>query len=91
LIAPFGGLVVLTLRNRLPFTRVHSHAGTQKSSGAFFLDMGTERCMFQAGGLRNALRAFEAVRPTDVMFNVDNRSKSDAYIYWCSGSRRYCI
>ena len=35
--------------------------------------MGTERCMFQAGGLRNALRAFEAVRPTDVMFNVDNR------------------
>jgi hypothetical protein len=31
--------------------------------------------MFQAGGLRNALRAFEAVRPTDVMFNVDNRSK----------------
>jgi hypothetical protein len=53
--------------------------------------MGTERCMFQAGGLRNALRAFEAVRPTDVMFNVDNRSKSDAYIYWCSGSRRYCI
>ena len=36
LIAPFGGLVVLTLRNRLPFTRVHSHAGTQKSSGAFF-------------------------------------------------------
>ena len=60
--------MVLTLRNRLPFTRVHSHAGTQKSSGAFFLDMGTERCMFQAGGLRNALRAFEAVRPTDVMF-----------------------
>ncbi|MCS4421939.1 hypothetical protein, partial [Klebsiella quasipneumoniae] len=44
------------------FTRVHSHAGTQKSSGAFFLDMGTERCMFQAGGLRNALRAFEAVK-----------------------------
>ena len=36
LIAPFGGLVVLTLRNRLPFTRVHSHAGTQKSSGRFF-------------------------------------------------------
>ena len=31
--------------------------------------MGTERCMFQAGGLRNALRAFEAVRPTDVMVN----------------------
>lgn len=32
-----------------------------------------------------------AVRARDVMFNVDNRSKSDAYIYWCSGSRRYYI
>jgi hypothetical protein len=48
---------------------VHSHAGTQKSSGAFFLDMGTERCMFQAGVLRNALRAPEVVRATDVMVN----------------------
>ena len=48
---------------------MHSHAGTQKSSGAFFLDMGTERCMFQAGVLRNALRAPEAVRATDVMVN----------------------
>ena len=38
-------------------------------SGAFFLDMGTERCVFQAGGLRNALRASEAVRATDVMVN----------------------
>ena len=44
--------------------------------------MGTERCMFQAGGRRNALRGSEAVHATDVMFNVDNRSKSDAYIYW---------
>lgn len=48
---------------------MHSHAGTQKSSGAFFLDMGTERCMFQAGVLRNALRAPEVVRATDVMVN----------------------
>jgi hypothetical protein len=36
----FGGLVVLTLRNHLPFTSVHSHADAQKSSGAFFRDMG---------------------------------------------------
>ncbi len=35
LIADFGGLVVLTLRNHLRFTRVHSHAVAQKSSGAF--------------------------------------------------------
>ena len=41
---------------------VHSHAVAPESSGAFFLDMGTERCVFQAGGLRNALRASEAVR-----------------------------
>ena len=62
--------MVLTLRNCPPFTPVNSHAGTQKSSGAFFLDMGTERCMFQAGGLRNALRASEAVHATDVMVNL---------------------
>ncbi len=35
LIADFGGLVVLTLRNHLRFTRVHSHAVAQKSSGRF--------------------------------------------------------
>lgn len=49
---------------------VHSHAVAPESSGAFFLDMGTERCVFQAGGLRNALRASEAVRATDVMVNA---------------------
>ncbi len=48
---------------------VHSHAVAPESSGAFFLDMGTERCVFQAGGLRNALRASEAVLITDVMVN----------------------
>ena len=48
---------------------MHSHAVAPESSGAFFLDMGTERCVFQAGGLRNALRASEAVRATDVMVN----------------------
>ncbi|MFK9255769.1 hypothetical protein ACR92V_27265, partial [Klebsiella pneumoniae] len=44
LILAFGGLVVLTLRNHLPFTCVHSHAVAQKSSGAFFRDTGEERC-----------------------------------------------
>ncbi len=48
---------------------MHSHAVAPESSGAFFLDMGTERCVFQAGGLRNALRAFAAVHATDVMVN----------------------
>ncbi len=48
---------------------VHSHAVAPESSGAFFLDMGTERCVFQAGGLRNALRASQAVLITDVMVN----------------------
>ena len=48
---------------------VHSHAVAPESSGAFFLDMGTERCVFQAGGLRNALRASQAVHATDVMVN----------------------
>ena len=50
---------------------VHSHAVAPESSGAFFLDMGTERCVFQAGGLRNALRASQAVLITDVMVNVE--------------------
>nr|AXN76040.1 hypothetical protein [uncultured bacterium] len=36
--------MVLTLRNHLPFTCVHSHAVAQKSSGAFFRDTGEERC-----------------------------------------------
>ena len=48
---------------------MHSYAVAPESSGAFFLDMGTERCMFQAGVLRNALRAPEVVRATDVMVN----------------------
>ena len=48
---------------------VHSHAVAPESSGAFFLDMGTERCVFQAGGLRNALRASAAVHATNVMVN----------------------
>ncbi|WP_216360452.1 hypothetical protein, partial [Klebsiella pneumoniae] len=79
LIAPFGGLVVLTLRNRLPFTRVHSHAVAQKSSGAFFRGLGKERCRKQAGGRRRALRASEAVQTTDVMVNrgeIDRRGKT---------------
>ncbi|PAO97065.1 hypothetical protein CJS41_24655, partial [Salmonella enterica subsp. enterica serovar Kentucky] len=45
----------------------------QKSTGAIYLEMGTERSMFQAGVLRNALRAPEAVRATDVMVNPADR------------------
>ena len=69
LIAPFGGLVVLTLRNRLPFTRVHSHAVAEKSSGAF---SGLWPGKGAGNGLtryRVALRAFQRVRPRDVMVN----------------------
>ena len=69
LIAPFGGLVVLTLRNRLPFTRVHSHAVAEKSSGAFFRVMARERCWKWLTRYRVALRAFQRVRPRDVMVN----------------------
>ena len=50
---------------------MHSHAVAPESSGAFFRDMVTERCVFQAGGLRNALKGSQAVRATDVMVNVE--------------------
>lgn len=62
--------MVLTLRNRLPFTRVHSHAVAQKSSGAFFRVMARERCWKWLTRYRVALRAFQRVRPTDVMVNM---------------------
>lgn len=48
---------------------MHSHADAKKSSGAFFHDMDRERCRKSAGGRRNALRASEMVRATDVMVN----------------------
>lgn len=48
---------------------VHSHAAAQKSSGAFFSVWDRERCRKSAGRGRNALRASEAVRATDVMVN----------------------
>ncbi|MGN2741097.1 hypothetical protein ACTFZI_26090, partial [Klebsiella pneumoniae] len=60
-------------------------------SGAFLVVFGVLATTFCPSAIRNALSASGAVRVRDVMFNVDNRSKSDAYIYWCSGSRRYCI
>ncbi len=62
--------MVLTLRNRLPFTRVHSHAVAQKSSGAFFRVMARERCWKWLTRYRVALRAFQAVHATDVMVNT---------------------
>lgn len=49
---------------------VHIHAAAPELSGAFFLDMGTERYAFQAGGLRNAMRGSQAVLITDVMVNA---------------------
>ena len=48
---------------------MHSHAVASESSGAFFHDMDKEMCRKQGGGRRNALRASEAVRATDVMVN----------------------
>ena len=48
---------------------VHSHADSQKSSGAFFHDIGIGKCRKQSSRRRNALRASEGVRPTDVMVN----------------------
>lgn len=59
---------------------VHSHAVAPESSGAFFLDMGTERCVFQAGGLRNALRASQVVLITDVMVNTGELDKPSSFI-----------
>ncbi len=48
---------------------VHSHAATQKSSGAFFSVWDRERCRKSAGRGRNALRASQSVHATDVMVN----------------------
>ena len=62
--------MVLTLRNCPPFTPVNSHADAQKSSGAFFRGWCGERCRKRLSGRRNALRASQAVRPTDVMVNL---------------------
>ena len=62
--------MVLTLRNRLPFTRVHSHAVAQKSSGAFFRVMARERCWKWLTRYRVALRAFQRVRPRTLMLNA---------------------
>lgn len=63
-------LVPAFVRNRPPFTSVHSHAGAQKSSGAFFHDMDRERCRKRRGRGRNALRASQGVRARDVMVNI---------------------
>lgn len=72
---------------------MHSHAVAPESSGAFFLDMGTEKCVFQAGGLRNALRASQAVHATDVMVNgvADSSIKkmSQYYLYDLKGLNNY--
>ena len=63
-------LVPASVRNRPPFTLVHSHADAQKSSGAFFRVMDRERCRKRPSGRRIALRASQGVRPRDVMVNI---------------------
>lgn len=62
-------LVPASARNRLLFTRMHSHAGAQKSSGALFRDLERERCRKRPGRVRIALRASQGVRARDVMVN----------------------
>ena len=65
-----AALVPASARNRLPFTCVHSHAAAQKSSGAFFRDMGRERCRKRPARGRIALRGSQGVRARDVMVNI---------------------
>lgn len=62
-------LVPASARNRLLFTRMHSHAGAQKSSGAFFRVLDRERCRKRPGRVRIALRASQGVRPRTLMLN----------------------
>lgn len=62
-------LVTTSARNCPSLTSVHSHAGAQKSSGAFFRVMDRERCRKRPSGRRIALRASQGVRPRDVMVN----------------------
>lgn len=73
--AEFGAenslLVTTYARNHPPSTRVHSHADAQKSSGAFFRVLDRERCRKRPARVRIALRAPAAVRPRDVMLNMD--------------------
>jgi len=63
-------LVATYGRNRPPFTRVHSHAGAQKSSGPFFHDTDRERCRKRPSGRRIALRAPAGVRSSSVMLKA---------------------
>lgn len=73
--AEFGAgnslLVTTYARNHPPFTRVHSHADVQKSSGAFFRVLDRERCRKRPARVRIALRASQEVRARDVMVNMD--------------------
>jgi len=62
-------LVTTYMRNRPPFTIVHSHAAAPKSSDAFFHDMDEKEFRFWPGRARNALRASQGVRARDVMVN----------------------
>lgn len=70
-------LVPASARNRPPFTRVHSHADAQKSSGAFFHDMDRERCRKRRGRARNALRGSHGVRSSTVMLKAGCRADTE--------------
>lgn len=59
---------------------VHSHADAPESSGAFFHDIGIGKCRKQSSRRRNALRASEGVRPTDVMVNSKSEGHSAAVL-----------
>lgn len=53
-----------------PCICVHSHADAPESSGAFFRVLDGERFLKQSSRHKNALRASQAVRATDVMVNI---------------------
>ena len=61
---------------------MHSHAAAAESSEPFFLDMGNKRYRKHAAGRRNALRASEAVRATDVMVNLARRRVQKSPVAW---------
>lgn len=75
-IAGNPSLVPASVRNRLPFTSVHSHADALKSSGAFFRNMDRERCRKRLSRRRMALRGSAGVRPRGVMVNSSSYLRS---------------
>lgn len=73
-------LVPASARNYPPCTIVHTHAGAQKSSGAFFHDTDRERCRKRPGRARNALRALRGCGQEMLcsIFQVDDSEKAQS-------------